>query len=63
MQGIKPRTLSNKELIRIGADLLAQGVLPNDYALELLRRLNWYTQNRENETATEVDPRQQKLPL
>ena len=63
MQGIKPRTLSNKELLRISADMLDFGPLPNEYAVELLRRLNWYTENRLDEAATEADTRQQSLPL
>jgi hypothetical protein len=63
MQGIKPRSLNNSELIRFSAEHLDRGALPNDYAIELLRRLNYYTQNKERENATEHDPRQQTLPL
>lgn len=63
MQGIKPRSLTNSELIRVGADYVDRGGLPNDFAVELLRRLNWYTQDKERETASETDPRQQSLPL
>lgn len=63
MQGIKPRGLTNSELIRVSADYVDNGGLPNDFAVELLRRLNWYTQDKERETATATDPRQQSLPL
>ena len=63
MQGIRPRGLNNSELIRLSADYIDKGGLPNDYAIELLRRLNWYTKDKEKEAATETDPRQQSLPL
>lgn len=63
MQGIRPRSLTNSELIRASADYIGHGGVPDEYAIELLRRLNWYTKDKERETATETDPRQQALPL
>ena len=63
MQGIKPRSLNNSELIRISAEHVDNSALPNDFAIELLRRLNYYTQNKERENATEHNPRQLALPL
>ena len=63
MQGIKPRTLSNKELLKYGAELAEQGPLPVEWAIELLRRLNYYTGGLENHTASNVDNRQLTLPL
>lgn len=63
MQGIKPRTLSNTELLKYGAELTEQGPLPVEWAVELLRRLNYYTGGFENHTASNVDNRQLTLPL
>ena len=61
MHGIKPRTLSNGELKRYAAELLAEGPLPVEWATELLRRLNYY--GMDNDNASTTDPRQLELPL
>ena len=63
MHGIKPRTLSNAELLKYGADLAEQGPLPTEWAVELLRRLNYYTGGLENRAASNVDDKQLTLPL
>lgn len=63
MHGIKPRTLTNAELLKHGAELAAEGPLPVDWAVELLRRLNYYTGGLENHTAANADDRQLTLPL
>lgn len=63
MHGIKPRTLSNEELLRYGAYLAAEGPLPTEWAAELLRRLNYYTAGLEKHNASSIDPRQIPLPL
>lgn len=43
MSDIQPRTLSNRELLRIGADMTANGGMPVNFQVEVLRRLNNYT--------------------
>ena len=43
MSDIQPRTLSNRELLRIGADMTASGGMPVNFQVEILRRLNNYT--------------------
>ena len=64
MQGIKPRTLSNKELIQYASDrVYEEGSLDVALATEILRRLNHYTDGKENQTATLKDSRQLELPL
>lgn len=63
MQGIKPRTLSNAELMRLSAELIDRGPLPTEWATELLRRLNYYTAGLEKHTASTIDPKQLTLPL
>lgn len=63
MQGTQPRTLSNKELIRFCADLLEHGHLPDNFVVEILRRLNYYTDGLGDQTASQKDPRQLDLPL
>lgn len=65
MQGIKPRTLSNAELLKYGAELADEGPLPVEWAVELLRRLNYYVGNSEllKHTASTTDDTQLSLPL
>ena len=63
MQGIKPRTLTNHELIRYASDQLYEGVLDITVLTEVLRRLNWYTEGKEYQTASTIDSRQLELPL
>ncbi|MGA1024558.1 MAG: hypothetical protein ACO3S8_07745 [Aquiluna sp.] len=63
MQGIKPRTLTNGELIQQASDQLHEGVLDIAMLAEVLRRLNYYTEGKENQTANFADPRQLELPL
>ncbi len=63
MQGIKPRTLTNQELIQYASDQLYEGVLDVAVLTEVLRRLNHYTDGKENQTATIHDPRQLELSL
>ena len=63
MHGIRPRTLSNDELLRYGADLAAEGPLPAEWAVVLLRRLNYYTAGLEKHNASSIDPKQLTLPL
>ena len=64
MQGTQPRTLTNNELVSACADrLAANSSLDYAHALELLRRLNYYTQGKENQTASVFDDRQLELPL
>jgi hypothetical protein len=64
MQGPQPRTLTNNELISACADrLAANSTLDYAHAIELLRRLNYYTQGKENQTANVFDDRQLELPL
>lgn len=64
MQGTQPRTLTNGELISVCADWLANNAtLDYAHSLELMRRLNFYTQGKENQTANIFDDRQLELPL
>ena len=63
MQGIKSRTLTNGELIQYASDQLYEGVLNVAVMAEVLRRLNWYTQGKEDQTASIKDSRQLELPL
>lgn len=63
MQGIKPRTLTNQELIQYASDQLYEGVLNVAVLTEVLRRLNYYTDGKEDQTATIHDPRQLELSL
>lgn len=63
MQGIKPRTLTNHELIQYASDQLYEGVLDITVLTEVLRRLNWYTKGKEYQTAAVTDSRQLELPL
>ena len=63
MHGIKPRTLSNEELLKYSAILLDSQQLPTEWAVELLRRLNYYTGGLEKHTASNIDERQLSLPL
>lgn len=64
MYGTQPRTLTNGELISVCADrLAANSTLDYAHAIELLRRLNYYTQGKENQTANVFDDRQLELPL
>ena len=63
MQGITPRTLTNKELIQYAADQLYEGVLNEAVLAEVLRRLNWYTEGKEDATASIKDAAQLELPL
>jgi hypothetical protein len=63
MHGIKPRTLTNSELIQYASDQLHEGVLDIAVLTEALRRLNYYTEGKESQTATFADPRQLELSL
>ena len=64
MQGPQPRTLTNGELISVCSDrLAANSILDYAHSLELMRRLNYYTQGKENQTANVFDDRQLELPL
>ena len=63
MQGIKPRTLTNSELIQYASDQLYEGVLNVAVMAEVLRRLNYYTDGKEGQTASIKDSRQLELPL
>jgi hypothetical protein len=63
MHGIKPRTLTNQELIQYASDQLYEGVLNVAVLTEVLRRLNHYTDGKENQTASINDPRQLELSL
>ena len=64
MQGIKPRTLTNSELIQHASDQLHEGVLDIAVLAEVLRRLNYYTEGHETRILrSEEDPRQLELPL
>ena len=63
MQGIKPRTLTNSELIQYASDQLYEGVLNVAVMAEVLRRLNYYTDGKEDQTALLKDSRQLELPL
>jgi hypothetical protein len=49
--------------LRYGADLAAEGPLPAEWAVELLRRLNYYTAGLEKHNASSIDPKQLTLPL
>lgn len=61
MQGIKPRTLSNAELVKYSAMLLdSYHTLPTEWAIELVRRFNLLAPLDSTPT---VDPRQLELPL
>ena len=61
MQGIKPRTLSNAELVRYSAMLLdCNQPLPTEWAVELVRRFNALVPLDETPA---VDSRQLELPL
>jgi hypothetical protein len=51
-------------LISVCADrLAANSILDYAHSLELMRRLNYYTQGKENQTANVFDDRQLELPL
>lgn len=64
MQGIKPRTLTNGELIQYASDQLHEGVLDIAVMAEVLRRLNHYAEGHENRVVRSFeDPRQLELPL
>ena len=66
MHGIKPRTLSNEELLKYSAMLLdCNQPLPADWAIELVRRLNYYVGDGSlnNATASSRDDKQIALPL
>lgn len=63
MQGIKPRSLTNQELIQFASDQLFEGVLDVPAMTEVLRRLNYYTDGKEDQTASIIDSRQLELPL
>ena len=64
MQGIKPRTLTNSELIQYASDQLYEGVLNVAVMAEVLRRLNYYTEGHETRVLHSIeDPRQLELPL
>ena len=64
MQGIKPRTLTNSELIQYASDQLHEGVLDVAVLTEALRRLNYYTEGHETRVLRSIeDPRQLELPL
>lgn len=63
MHGIKPRNLTNAELLKYGAAMVEEGSLPAEWAIELLRRLNYYTGGLEQHTASTIDPKQLTLPL
>jgi hypothetical protein len=64
MHGIKPRTLTNGELIQQASDQLHEGVLDIAMLAEVLRRLNYYTEGHESRILrSETDPRQLELPL
>ena len=63
MQGIKPRTLTNQELIQLVSDQLFEGVVDVAGMTEVLRRLNYYTDGKEDQTASIKDSRQLELPL
>lgn len=64
MSDIQPRNLTNRELLRIGADLVAEGGMPVSFQLELLRRFN-NTVGAPNDSVdlAKYDPRQLSLPL
>jgi len=49
--------------LKYGAELADEGPLPAEWAIELLRRLNYYTGGLENHTASNVDDKQLTLPL
>ena len=63
MSIIQPRTLTNKELVRASAELLETAPLPEAYAIELVRRLNYYTEGVEDQIASIKESRQLELPL
>jgi hypothetical protein len=64
MLGTQPRTLTNGELISVCADRLAENsTLDYAHSLELMRRFNFYTQGKEDQTANIFDNRQLELPL
>jgi hypothetical protein len=50
-------------LIRYASDQLYEGVLDITVLTEVLRRLNWYTEGKEYQTASTIDSRQLELPL
>ena len=64
MQGIKPRTLTNGELVQYASDLLHEGVLDVAVMAEVLRRLNYHIEGQESRILRSFeDPRQLELPL
>lgn len=64
MYRLEPRTLTNKELINYSIDMLQEnGILGYQEAMELLRRFNFYTVDKEDINVSTTDPRQQELPL
>ena len=63
MQRIRPRTLTNKELIQFASAQLFEGKLDVATMSEVLRRLNHYTDGKEDQTASIKDSRQLELPL
>lgn len=65
MSGIEPRGLNNRELVRISADLAAEGELPHNFQMELIRRLNFYMHGaaRADANPARNDPAQLELDL
>ena len=65
MSGIEPRRLTNKELVRIAADMAHDGSMPQNFQIEVVRRLNFYTQGAGVSIADESpnNPAQLELPL
>lgn len=64
MHGIKPRTLTNGELVQYASDLLHEGVLDVAVMAEVLRRLNYHIEGQESRILRSIDdPRQLELPL
>ena len=63
MQRTQPRTLTNKELLQYASDRMYEGDLDVATMAEVLRRLNWYTEGKEDQIASLKDSRQLELPL
>ncbi len=65
MSGIEPRRLTNKELVRFAAEMAQDGTMTKSFQIEVVRRLNFYTQGAAVSIADESprNPNQLELPL
>ncbi len=65
MSGIEPRRLTNKELVRFAAEMAQDGTMTKSFQIEVVRRLNFYTQGAAVSISDESprNPNHLELPL